>query len=84
MTLLKIKALFFGRLSEAVSPIPIEADLADGTTVASIRREFASKYPLVEGVLLTCMIAVNAEFATDDTRISSGDEVAFLPPVSGG
>lgn len=84
MTVLKIKALFFGRLSESVSPIPVEVEVPEGATVAVVRRDLGTKFPQVEKLLLTCMMAVNAEFATDENRLSPGDEVAFLPPVSGG
>jgi molybdopterin converting factor subunit 1 len=53
-------------------------------TVGELRRRLAQEYSALAGLLAHSAVAVNQEFAGDDTPLSPGDEVAVLPPVSGG
>jgi sulfur-carrier protein len=75
------KVLFFAHLRDAVGEDFLRLDAA-GKTVAELKAELSSKYELPK--LETVMTAVNEEFAQDDEVIQEGDEVAFIPPVSGG
>jgi sulfur-carrier protein len=75
------KVLFFAHLRDAVGEEFLKLDVA-GKTVAELKEELASKYDLPK--LDTVMTAINEEFAQDDEVIGEGDEVAFIPPVSGG
>lgn len=75
------KVLFFAHLRDAVGEDFLRLDVA-GKTVAELKAELSSKYELPK--LDTVMTAVNEEFAKDDEVIQEGDEVAFIPPVSGG
>lgn len=52
-------------------------------TVGELRRRLAAEYPPLADLLARCAIAVGQEFATDDQPLT-GDEVAVIPPVSGG
>lgn len=55
----------------------------DGNTVGSLRRALRNRYPpLME--INSLMIAVNSAYAEDDTSIGESDEIALIPPVSGG
>ncbi|MCU0704114.1 MAG: MoaD/ThiS family protein [Fimbriiglobus sp.] len=53
-------------------------------TVAELRRTLADTWVSLADLLPRCAIAVNHEYAANDTPLSSGDEVAVIPPVSGG
>jgi sulfur-carrier protein len=75
------KVLFFAHLREAVGEEFLSLNAA-GKTVAELKVELASNYDLPK--LDTVMTAVNEEFAQDDELIQDGDEIAFIPPVSGG
>lgn len=75
------KVLFFAHLRDAVGEDFLKLDAA-GKTVAELKLELASKYDLPK--MDTVMTAVNEEFAEDDEILQDGDEVAFIPPVSGG
>eukprot|EP00921_Rhytidocystis_pertsovi_P011395 GHVQ01018452.1.p2 GENE.GHVQ01018452.1~~GHVQ01018452.1.p2 ORF type:complete len:102 (+),score=13.85 GHVQ01018452.1:1858-2163(+) len=44
----------------------------------------AEAYPEVCGILSLCVLAVNHEYATDSSIIHEGDEIALIPPISGG
>lgn len=75
------KVLFFAHLRDAVGEEFIMVD-AGGKTVAELKAELAAKYNLPR--LETVMTAINEEFASNAEVIAEGDEVAFIPPVSGG
>jgi sulfur-carrier protein len=75
------KVLFFAHLRDAVGEEFLKID-ASGKTVAELKAELARNYNLPK--LDSVMTAVNEEFAQDDEVIQDGDEVAFIPPVSGG
>ncbi|MDQ1000130.1 molybdopterin synthase sulfur carrier subunit [Neobacillus niacini] len=75
------KVLFFAHLRDAVGEEFLRIDAA-GKTVAELKEELVRNYNLPK--LDTVMTAVNEEFAQDDEVIQDGDEVAFIPPVSGG
>jgi sulfur-carrier protein len=60
-------------------------DTLPGATVAEVLSAARQRYgPRFADILRTCRIWVNGEGATDDTPVGDGDEVAVLPPVSGG
>ncbi|MEH7480736.1 molybdopterin converting factor subunit 1 [Neobacillus drentensis] len=75
------KVLFFAHLRDAVGEEFLSVD-ASGKTVAELKAEFSAKYNLPK--MDTVMTAVNEEFASNDEIIRDGDEIAFIPPVSGG
>jgi len=75
------KVLFFAHLRDAVGEEFLELD-ASGKTVDELKAELAAKYDLPR--METVMTAINEEFASNDEVISAGDEIAFIPPVSGG
>jgi molybdopterin synthase sulfur carrier subunit len=54
-----------------------------GQTVAALRAQLISMYPQLAG-LKSLMIAVNNEYADDSTELQESDEIALIPPVSGG
>ena len=53
-------------------------------TVGSLRRLLAEKLPALAPLLTKSALAVNSEFADDETPLPADAEVAVLPPVSGG
>ena len=75
------KVLFFAHLRDAVGEEVLSLDAA-GKTVAVLKTELAAKYDLPR--METVMTAINEEFASNDEVIREGDEIAFIPPVSGG
>lgn len=63
----------------------VEVDLPEGATVADAMGALG-RHPSLAGVLerLTVRMAVNREYATSETRLHPGDELALIPPTSGG
>jgi sulfur-carrier protein len=54
-----------------------------GNTVAALRRELTERYPKLSG-LRSLYVAVNSEYADEEKILHSSDEIALIPPVSGG
>jgi sulfur-carrier protein len=75
------KVLFFAHLRDAVGEDFLSLK-AEGKTVAELKTELAAKYDLPR--MDTIMTAINEEFASNEEVIREGDEIAFIPPVSGG
>jgi molybdopterin converting factor subunit 1 len=80
-----VRIRLFAQLRERAGADSIEAVLADGATVADALHELSLGPPLDELLArLPVRVAVNRELVSDDTAIHAGDELALLPPVSGG
>ncbi len=74
----------FARFRDAfgMDATPIELD--DAATVGTLRTAVAQLKPEIAGLLARSQVAVNGEFAPDEIRLASQDEIALIPPVSGG
>jgi len=59
-------------------------ELPDCATVAELASALAQHYPDARPLWAVCRIAVNQAFADEGSRIVPGDELAVIPPVSGG
>ena len=81
---MQVRLLFFGNLTDAVSDVELHWELdGDGTSLQQLVEQLEMKHPLLTGK--TYRIAVNQRFVElKDTMVSSGDEIAFMPPFSGG
>jgi MoaE-MoaD fusion protein len=75
---MKVKVRLFAVLRERAGSDTVELELADGATV----RDAISAMPVAEGVPV--VMAVNREVAAGDVVLEPGDELALIPPVSGG
>jgi molybdopterin converting factor subunit 1 len=74
----------FARARDLASLDACEVELADGATVADLRRRLAADYPALAGLLERSAIAVDDDFAEDSRVLTANVEAALLPPVSGG
>jgi len=81
---MRARVLFFGMLKDLVGRPAEEIDLPDGADLASVFERYAARFPRLRELAPSIVAARNHEFATLATRLADGDEVAFLPPVSGG
>jgi molybdopterin synthase catalytic subunit len=78
------RVLFFGILKEVVGRAAEEADFPEGTDLRAVFETYACRHPQLREMARSIVIARNQEFADPSTALAEGDEVAFLPPVSGG
>ena len=80
----RVKVLFFGRLRELTGLSEENEEVSEGATLSDLLERYIRRYPQLAGFRASLVASRNQEFAAWDTRIASGDEIAFLPPVSGG
>ncbi len=88
---MRIEILYFGVLREMFGLTNERVELNDGTTVGDLpvilraRASNASRSSSEdEGIWRSLAVAVNREYASQEVVLRDGDEVALLPPVSGG
>ena len=79
-----VKVLFFGLLKDVTGRAEDRLDLADGSQLDGVFRHYAEKYPKLGEMARSIVMARNHEFADLSSPVTDGDEIAFLPPVSGG
>jgi molybdopterin converting factor subunit 1 len=79
-----VKVLLFGRLKEIAGRSEDAVDLPEGMSIECLFAQFAARYPELARYRGSVVASRNQEFAAWTTSLQSGDEVAFLPPVSGG
>jgi molybdopterin synthase catalytic subunit len=78
------RVLFFGMLRDIVGMSREEVEFPEGTDLHSVFVAYATRFPRLRDLARSIVMARNLEFADPATRLADGDEVAFLPPVSGG
>ncbi|MBT0608112.1 molybdopterin converting factor subunit 1 [Aequorivita echinoideorum] len=79
-----MKILLFGIAKEIAGKSVLDAsEFSEAKNVGELKKVFKERYPEASK-LSSLAIAVNEEYAEDDHKISTGDEVAIIPPVSGG
>jgi molybdopterin synthase catalytic subunit len=81
---MRVRILFFGVLRDLVGRPSEEADFPNGADLRAVFDTVAARCPPLREMARSIVMARNREFADLSTRIEDGDEVAFLPPVSGG
>ncbi|MEQ8926642.1 MAG: molybdopterin converting factor subunit 1 [Fulvivirga sp.] len=79
---MKLNVLLFGVTKEIIGESPQQIEI-QGETVRDLRTHLLSNYEKLKG-LNSLMIAVNNEYAEDNLKINESDEIALIPPVSGG
>jgi len=80
----QVRLLFFGVLKDLTGKAGDTLDLPEGTTLAALQQICQEQNPGLKRWTGSLAMAVNQEYAAGDIELRSGDEVAMLPPVSGG
>src|SRR5580692_10080834 len=81
---MRVRVLFFGQLKEIVGCGEDYAELVDGARLEDLFATYGQRYPKLAGFRHSVVASVNQSFADWTSPLAAGDEVAFLPPVSGG
>jgi molybdopterin converting factor subunit 1 len=81
---MRVTVRLFARLRDIAGVPELAKDVAPGATIGTVWRELASEFPGLAEYERSVSTAVNADYARMDRTLGDGDEVAFLPPVSGG
>ncbi|HWP23469.1 MAG TPA: molybdopterin converting factor subunit 1 [Candidatus Binatia bacterium] len=81
---MKVRVKFFAILRERAGVSEVEKDLAEGSTVGDLWRRLQADYPRLDVPGIRMLYAVNRDYVSADRKLKDGDEVVFIPPVSGG
>ena len=79
---MKVTIRCFASVRELLGAERLERDVDDGTTVGGLKAQLAAAAP--DLARLRVAFAVNQDYADEETVLRDGDEVAFIPPISGG
>jgi MoaE-MoaD fusion protein len=83
-TRMRVHVLLFGRLRDLAGKSSDSLELPDGALVRDLLGHYLEQVPGMKEMAASLAVAVNREYAGAETRLKSDDEVALLPPVSGG
>ena len=81
---MKIEVLFFASCREKCGTSKIRLDLDEGATTATLLSSLITSYPDLADGAAELKLAVNKKYITETKSLRDGDEVALLPPISGG
>jgi MoaE-MoaD fusion protein len=81
---MRVRVLFFGMLKDLAGRSSEDLALPDGALVRDLLAHYSSEAPRMKEALASIAVAVNQEYAGPEVVLKSEDEVALLPPVSGG
>lgn len=81
---MQIKVLFFGQLKDVCGRAEDLLELPSGASVRSVFDHYSAQFPKLSALAKSIVMARNHEFASPADPLTDGDEVALLPPVSGG
>lgn len=81
---MKIKVKLFARYQELTGTREAELEAQAGTTVAGLKKLLKDYFPQLKNSAGSLVIAVNNEFTDNNQVLKEGDDVAVLPPFSGG
>ena len=74
----------FARLRDIAGTAELACEVAPGATIGTVWEKIVRKFPDLASYERSISSAVNADYARMDQIVSDGDDVAFLPSVSGG
>ena len=81
---MRVRVLFFGVLKDIVGRAEDIAEIPANSTIGSLFERYCAAYETLSDRRPSILFARNREFATPETTLTEDDEIAFLPPVSGG
>jgi molybdopterin synthase sulfur carrier subunit len=80
---MKVNVLAFGIAKDIFGGSSVEVELPKNGTTQNLKQSLEERYPRLKH-LVSYMVAVNNEYAADEGLLSERDEIAIIPPVSGG
>jgi molybdopterin converting factor subunit 1 len=80
----RVTVKLFARLRDIAGAAELTREVAPGATVGAVWQGLAAEFPGLAQYERSISSAINADYSRMDAQVREGDEVAFLPPVSGG
>jgi molybdopterin synthase catalytic subunit len=80
----RVKVLFFGQLREILGRSEEGLELPVGSRLSDVFEHYSAQHPGIQAMAGSIVLARNHEFTPAASAVAEGDEIALLPPVSGG
>ena len=81
---MKVRVRCFAAAREIVGTGELVVEIPEGSTLTQLVDEIRRLFPRLDGLAGSLLLSVNREYAPLHRRLAAGDEVALIPPVSGG
>jgi molybdopterin converting factor subunit 1 len=81
---MKVTVKLFAIVRDRAGVSDVALDLPDESTIATAAEALALQFPAIENFLPRCAFALNLEYTSISEPLKDGDELAVIPPVSGG
>ena len=81
---MKVRVRCFAAAREIVGTGELIVDLPEGSTLMQLLDRIQGQFPRLQGLAGSLLFSVNREYAAPDRKLAAEDEVALIPPVSGG
>jgi molybdopterin synthase catalytic subunit len=81
---MQVRVLFFGILKDLTGKSSDSIELAADSSAQDVLAHYGSLMPRLKSTLPSLAIAINQQYSAPETKLREGDEIALLPPVSGG
>jgi molybdopterin converting factor subunit 1 len=81
---MRVTIRLFARLRDIAGAPELSRDIGPGSTLRTVWHQLVAEFPELGSYERSISSAVNADYAKMDDQVRDGDEIAFLPPVSGG
>jgi molybdopterin converting factor subunit 1 len=81
---MRVTVRLFARLRDIAGAADLNRDVDSGATIGTVWRQMVRDFPDFAKYERSISCAVNADYARMDQAVHDGDDIAFLPPVSGG
>ena len=81
---MRVTVRLFARLRDIAGASELPREVASGATIRTVWTQMAGEFPGFAAYERSMSSALNADYARMDAEVHDGDEIAFLPPVSGG
>jgi len=81
---MRVRVLFFGMLKDVAGTSSDVVELPDRASIGDLLAHYETKIPQLKSVLPSTAVALNQQYSNVNSELKAGDEIALLPPVSGG
>lgn len=82
--LMQLNVLYFAGIADQIGVRSHTVDLCEGSTVGQLIQKLKEMHPEASDLIQSSVVAVNQEYAEADQTLQKSDEIALIPPVSGG